>query len=207
MGLGLYIEAPNERQRGAMEVAELCRESIEDELLADFASTTSESERAQLTLHPAEESIFFERRDNRILCSAKTSSAGPGYHAYVVELLDRVGREHGLRWKWEFAPDAEVSGDECEFFQRRDFALLQADMARHLRALARYLVDEQVEEASLSLPVGFFPVQPGRLRTPLGPQDLSWAQQIAAADDEELENFGVLVLPMVEQGLRRRLLG
>jgi hypothetical protein len=46
---------------------------------------------------PAE---FWMREDGALVCSGKTSSLGPGYHQFLVGLLDRVGERLELDWEW-----------------------------------------------------------------------------------------------------------
>ncbi len=45
-------------------------------------------------LHPAEEEVGFYVDQGYLVCAAKTSSAGPGYHAFVIEMLDEL--ENGV---------------------------------------------------------------------------------------------------------------
>ena len=68
----------------------------------------------RLVLFEEEISGYWE--DDMLVIQAKTNSAGPGYHAYVCELIDGIG----------IAP-ARVE-DESGYFETRDFDTLKRFM-------------------------------------------------------------------------------
>src|SRR5688500_18526094 len=76
----------------------------------------SHAEEEQLWLHvvPFEENIEFRIEKGLVVVSAKTSGAGPGYHEFVVEVLDTLENEVGLRWN-----HGEDEGDETGFREAR----------------------------------------------------------------------------------------
>ena len=72
------------------------------------------------------------------LVSAKTSSAGPGYHAFFISCLDQIEKRLGLAWNW--SEDERVGGeptDETCHALSRDFSALQSDMAASSKACSR----------------------------------------------------------------------
>src|ERR1044071_3478953 len=54
--------------------------------------------RASVLLFPIEEPLELWLGEDRLWCSAKTSTAGPGYHAHVVEFLDLIAEDLGVGW-------------------------------------------------------------------------------------------------------------
>ncbi|MFW6087059.1 MAG: hypothetical protein ACODAG_07640, partial [Myxococcota bacterium] len=85
-------------------------------------------------LVPHAQNVELQIGKEGIVCSAKTSSVGPGYHALVVELLDGLSDALGVTWRAD-----EEGGDDTGYFEHRDFATLQAEMARWLYGLAGLL--------------------------------------------------------------------
>ena len=49
-------------------------------------------------IHPAEEEVRIANEGGRILFSARTNGAGPGYHACLIGALDRVATSCRLGW-------------------------------------------------------------------------------------------------------------
>jgi hypothetical protein len=213
MGLGLYIDAAipgdsrGERPLSGGELIDrleqACRSRIDDPLLRRLARfrRVEEGSGLDLWLHPATEPVEFRVDGARLTCSAKTSPAGPGYHVYVVELLERVAPVAGVEWRWS---DAE-GGDECEYHESRSPDRVREHMLTWLRALARHLDGEDFgTDLCLSLPVGFSPVQAGAICTPLGPLDHEWPRAVASASASELEVLGAQFFAWWEPGLDAR---
>ena len=65
----------------------------------------------ELVLHPAARPVRIEATDaGRIVVSAMTVPVGPGYHTYVVNLVDRMGDELGIGWAKLATPPRGVAG-------------------------------------------------------------------------------------------------
>jgi len=80
-----------------------------------------------LELHPAEEDVrFFVDDHDYLICSARTSSAGPGYHAFLVELLEMIQGPAKISWIWD--DEEKEFMDETTYFSKRDFNTLQMEM-------------------------------------------------------------------------------
>jgi len=109
---------------------------------------------------PFEEDVYGSWEDGMLCISAKTSSAGPGYHAYLVELLDRMGID-----------PLEVE-DETEYYEHRDFERLQSSMMGWLKALSKKIIEmagENYSILSINMPLDTVPAENGRLACcPLG---------------------------------------
>jgi len=76
-----------------------------------------------------EQDIMGIWQDDVLLIEAKTNSAGPGYHAYVCELIDGLG----------VAP-LKVE-DETGYYESRDFAALQCEMEKWVQVVGKQILD------------------------------------------------------------------
>jgi hypothetical protein len=137
-----------------------------------------------VTVHALGEPIdFMWEPGTRIAAGAKTSTVGPGFHAWVVDLLNKVGAAAGLEWDW--------SEDEAAFSRDGDFAALQRSMAGLLRALAGAFLDAAhgLGGVACNMPIGLYPQEEpiAFSYTPLGPRDRAWWE--AARRGEELETL------------------
>jgi len=203
VGLGLLIDAPI-RARGWLgrrptgtavisSVDQAFRAGIDDPLLAAHARLVRDGETLSVHLHPAAGPIEVRVDGERVVCSAQTSDAGPGYHAYVVELVERVGERAGLTWRWTDG-DGE-RGDECGFHESRDFAALQREMLGWLRQLCAVLVERGAGPFQVCMPVEVRPLRATGVCTPLGPRPAEWATTVATASDDELAAHGAAFFP------------
>ena len=104
-------------------------------------------------LHPAEEPLELRTNDGWLEATAKTSSAGPGYHAFAIEWLDRVAAEFNLAWHFE--DEAREYIDETGFATARDFDALCDQFSHWFASLAGRLLETEATELALALPVGF----------------------------------------------------
>lgn len=95
------------------------KSSLPVELQKSVFSSTIELNCMNVELHPAEEPVEFTIDNGTLKFSAKTNSAGPGYHAYLVDTLETVERQLGLTWNWSDGSDD--MGDETSFHSTRDF--------------------------------------------------------------------------------------
>src|SRR4051812_16390482 len=86
-------------------------------------------------LHPCAEEVELSMPGPATLvASAKTSTAGPGYHAYLCDLLHRLGDDLGIAWD---GPDDEAgTGDGTGYFYSGDRAALEAEMLLWFRSTA-----------------------------------------------------------------------
>jgi hypothetical protein len=143
-------------------------------------------------IHPgAEEVELCAPEPGRFLASAKTSTAGPGYHVFVCDLLQRLGRHFGVEWH---EPDEEEgSGDETDYFFAGGVEVVRQEMLRWLAALAHVVTNEEFAEEShvrmVSMPLGYsYPEEEGIL-TPLGPRTRAWFGAVAEQPARGVEFF------------------
>jgi hypothetical protein len=145
-----------------------------------------------IQLHPAAEAIELRVEGESVEVSAKTSTAGPGYHAWVCELLDAL-RAAGIEWMKD-----EAHNDETGYFESRDYAALEQEMLLWLRGLATVM--RQKEESGnagfhVSMATDHTFEHDGAIATPLGPRDADWLRRV-----EEDPRAGIDIFPWWEQG-------
>lgn len=144
MGLGLSVRTPLKslsKKAAAKELQVFCQaiaDAVSDDVMRAYAAIEEAGEAAYMTLHPGAEPVSVTIDDGWIVVDAKTSGVGPGYHAALVELLDRVGVALKQPWDWN---DEDACVDETGFALRRDFGRLQEAMLAHFRALCQLVVD------------------------------------------------------------------
>ena len=197
MGLGLYLAADVPRsgpfgRRPSREnlfhdIAEMAAAFARRQPapLGEWFDSSPVDDTLYVDLFPVEENAEFNFGDEKIICSAKTSTAGPGYHAYLVDLLDELRGKLGLDWR---AGEGD-SADETEYFDRRSFARLQRTMLDWLQGLSRTLVariDEFTPPVMLGMPVGFAPKSEAFAASSMGEWPRQWFERIAASEGADL---------------------
>ena len=174
MGIGISLEADVAARLSIEEVHSLVEKNLplEGPLAALFSIWRNQSE-VSCELLPLEEPVLFELSEGRLLVSAKTSSLGPGYHAALVESLDKMADAGDFLWC-----ETDDSRDESGYFGRRDFADLQRRFSGYFDGLCRYLVNElagrKVEGIGIGLPAGLTPKSVSFAATILGPRNLDF---------------------------------
>ncbi|MCL1791445.1 MAG: hypothetical protein FWG40_08900 [Peptococcaceae bacterium] len=118
----------------------------------------------RLRLVPFEEEICGTWKNDQLCIHARTSSAGPGYHAYLVDVLDRLG----------ISP--QKVEDETGYYSNLDYDLLQQSMAQWLRKVSKQVLElntsGRYSNIAISLITGNVPENTGHLACcPLGHYD------------------------------------
>jgi len=111
MGLGIYIKAQVSTPIQFSAIQDCITNNISG-LFKDFLSFSLSENSLYVTLHPCEETVIFEYVNNDLICSAKTNSVGPGYHAYLVELIEKIAIDLGIPWSWNLEEGEEYYLDE-----------------------------------------------------------------------------------------------
>jgi len=190
MGLGLYLFGDCTKQRDALleDMAAAAREKYPDVVLGRLIEFNERGHRAMwLSLHPAEEPLELSvTGSGRVLASARTSGAGPGYHAFVCELLDLFAQEFSIRWQ-PIDPTGQT-GDDTGYFHHRDRARLEGEMRDWLRAIARSLSGTLLTGVAISMPATGPQYEADGVVTPLGPRDAEYWKQVET-DDEAARRF------------------
>lgn len=135
----------------------LARASVPDPLQRLSKRFPANGSKTIFRVSPLEEDLSFSvGADGSLLASAKTSSLGPGYHAYLVTALDTLADELGFEWE-----ETEEHFDETGYFADRDFERLQGaftdwfeDLARIVTEKSEHLPHLQLAMASDFLPAG-----------------------------------------------------
>jgi hypothetical protein len=155
--------------------------ACEDPFLAKFIEFGENEHDLAVVLYPGAEAVFFTwNPGGTITADAKTSTAGPGYHAYAVGVVREVGQQCGLAWEWE---------DEGEYAPEGDFETLKEHMRVFLRAMANSFLRDSGPETTLAVNMSTGAPVPaaGNLFTitPMGPRDQKWWKAIQRGDNTE----------------------
>lgn len=197
MGVGLSAIAsvpvragkPLSRADAFAKLREAIDTRLTDPLDHKLLSFNEQEHTLYVLIHPLTEhlELVWEPAQNkgappRIIATTKTSTLGPGYHAWLVDLLKEIGPSCGLSWDW--------SEDESSFAVDGDFAALQRVMSDQLHAMAAAFLEHADGEMgadsgfAVNMSIGFGAVRPGEFtQTPLGPRDRAWWESIAAGHD------------------------
>lgn len=130
-------------------------------------------------LHPAAEPIRLRATDGELHLTAKTGTAGPGYHRYVCELASELAETTGVTW----SPTDERGepADETGWLHTRNAAALEEAFLDRLGAAAAQILELSSEGASgfaLSLPADHAFEHDGVVATLLGPRDEAWLRAV-----------------------------
>jgi len=144
-------------------------------------SSSFDDEGFRVKVVPFEEDIYGEWEDGKLWISSRTNSAGPGYHAYLIDLLDGIG----------VAP-LEVE-DETGYYQDRNFKLLQEEMTDWLKALSGKVLemseDGENKNLSVSLSTDWYPDTEGFTNCPLGHFGKDLFERMVNGEDTGSEFF------------------
>jgi|JI10StandDraft_1071094.scaffolds.fasta_scaffold00394_7 hypothetical protein len=197
MGLGIYIKGEISKPPLSFKKKSFELSSVQEYLtkhssglFRDFLSFTQNETNLYATIHPCEETVDFELAGETLICSAKTNSVGPGYHAYLIELIEKLGSGLGIKWNWNLEEGEEYYQDETGYHEHRNYDQLQFEMLKWLNALCRNFDEEGGKQLMISLPMGsprmkldYFAVSPIQIWerewfnkvANLVPEDLHWA--------------------------------
>lgn len=196
MGLGIYCRASWKVSEDLSVLKEIGTEFAGASGLRDFFWANNGSNWIEFRLHPAAEPVELIANDATLTLSAKTSSAGPGYHCLVVRFMDVLALRLGLAWEPE--DDGEI--DETGFFQHRNFDRLQEEMQTFLRTLCRSVGEsENLSGWMLNMPLDLDPDRTD-VATPMGEWPIA-ALQEAAEDDNALSRFSRVFFPWWDKEL------
>lgn len=176
------------------EVRRACASYVEGTPLAgltSFNSLWNDDPGFSFVLHPAEEGIEFKFAGAEVSASAKTSSAGPGYHVFAIGLLEHLAKQ--LQLTWHLGGDDDEYQDETGYHHHRDFLQLQTQFAKFIGHLFRICLEERdggYERMLLAMPLNFsvrVPDQeyPGGALTQLGPFSREQLERGANGTDQD----------------------
>jgi hypothetical protein len=125
-----------------------------------------------------------------LVASAKTSTAGAGYHQHVCDLLYDLGKVLDVSWDPP-ASDGDT-GDETGYFLTRDRNVLENEMMVWLRQVAGICLEQIAQgytSPMLSMPIGHTYPQHKGVVTPMGVRDESWLRKVASDPRNGLDVF------------------
>jgi hypothetical protein len=139
-------------------------------------------DRIHISLHPAEERMTFWIREGKIGGTARTSGAGPGYHTFVVGLLDDLAKACQFQW---------VVSDPSGYWEHRQRGPLEEAMGQFLRRVVGDIAAEGDGLWTLNFPAHRTVIDaPYPVLTPTGPWDETHIQTIRdATQPEQLARF------------------
>lgn len=191
MGLGINIKAELNTPVQFSAIQD-CITNNTSGLFKDFLSFSENENVFHVTLHPCEETVSFEYVNGNLICSAKTNSVGPGYHAYLVELIEKIGTELQIPWIWNLEEGEEYYLDETDYYSHRDFKQLQFEMLKWLKALATSFTEEgENEQCMFTMPLGYPRIKRDYFGvSPMGIWTRESFKKIAESEVDELEWAG-----------------
>ncbi|HZZ82186.1 MAG TPA: hypothetical protein VFE62_27055 [Gemmataceae bacterium] len=200
MGVGLYLTgtyesgAIGQSAEDWLEQVASWLEGHEEEPLMLCHRSANDANQPTLfvQMHPcAEEVEISVPTPGMCAVVAKTSTAGPGYHIFLCNLLHSLGNQFQL--EWHDPDEQEDTGDETGYFFHQNASLVRQEMLRWLSALSRVVVenclDDDVNIRMVSMPLDYsFPEQEGIL-TPTGPRAPNWFEQMVETPERGIEFF------------------
>jgi hypothetical protein len=173
---GLFGRGPR-----AADLLRAAHDSIAQLPVLDWLSLSSEDADGTVVLmaglHPAAEPLRITAyRYGRLVLSAATTGAGPGYHEYVCGIARNLEGTLGIRWV-----SRPGEGDWTTFWDSGDSQAVKMAMLIWLLKVARQ-AQPHMEEFGIGLSMGTDVVFESDLpiQTPMGPRDRNWLAAITA---------------------------
>ncbi len=116
-----------------------------------YAQTMTYEDSYLINLYPEEQEVeMHSTEDQYLICTASSSSAGPGYHAFLIHVLNNIAKECHLTWQWE----GTDHGFYCDgtYHLDQDFDKLQHDMADILVNCAKNIIKNDMRNIRLTMP-------------------------------------------------------
>jgi hypothetical protein len=161
-------------------------------MMCQMGTTDNDEPVLFVRIHPCAEDVEFRTPEAGVcIVSAKTSTAGPGYHIFACDLLRDLGTHFQINWE---EPDAEgETGDETGYFHGGDVEAVRREMLTWLGAISRIVLENCKEDdigiRMVSMPLDCsYPDQCGIL-TPLGPRSAAWFERMIATPIEGTSFF------------------
>lgn len=144
-----------------------------------------------LQAHPCAEDVEVRvPAPGRLSVAAKTSTAGPGYHLFLCELLHQMASDFVVTWD---DPDNSEGGDDTGHFFKEDADGVRAEMLKWLGAVAKLVIDNSQNDESrihmVSMPLGYSYPEVKAVVTPTGPRSLDWFHAVLKDPDLGISFF------------------
>ena len=133
-----------------------------------------------LDLHPAADAVVLTADpEGRVVATADSSGAGPGYHTFIGRVLERAGDELGVTWSRDHLP--RPVGAPAAWVGSKEPLAARADAEKDHIALLGHVVARSAEQRrrgvegiQIGLPPQVRFQFDGPIGTPLGPRDDAW---------------------------------
>ena len=160
------------------DLIDVIKEIVDDKELSRYMSLAIQPDGLCCKLHPAEEPLRFSRdENNQMKVLARTAGGGPGYHSFLLSLVDNVGTALHLDWDWE---------DDTDYVVHFSYEKLQHYFVHWLHTVAERMLNQAKDEYhySLSLPLGFQVLGDHFCATPKGFVAKDWFTKYLAQEEK-----------------------
>jgi hypothetical protein len=144
-----------------------------------------------VSLHPAAERVQISGPSpGRIVLSAKTSGAGPGYHIFLCDLLHRLGEE--LKFAWDPPDRNQGFEDQTGHFHKPDASAVETHALSWLQNVASrilQLMSDDYGGIQISLPETTIFEHDRVLASCMGPRSLEWLEKTAQDPSRGIDLF------------------
>lgn len=203
MGLGIAFGAPVTSGQTAyapggdkvfIPLAEAAETLATERGIGLFHNSYEADSRLYLELYPQAEPIEFFADDGHIVVWAKTSTAGPGYHIFLIEFLEELGRRCGLAWI--FDDEQREYADEAEYLPERDIETVHSWFARWLMLITDdLLMRDSTKGFRLSLSKNMQPEAKEFACSPLGYWPRSYFEELSTKSGRDLVQHACAFFP------------
>lgn len=176
-----------------------------DPLLGQLVAFEEFQSGIELELLPGLEPLHLEPTEGAAEISASTSGGGPGYHVYVVELIEAAAAAIGAIVHLDDpTEDGARFRDESGYFHTRDFQALEQEVSGWLHGIGKVLAEgDHWEEIALMWAIDRPRALSPGIVTPIGPQPRELFEK-AAESIQAAPALGRALLPWWERGFTAR---
>jgi hypothetical protein len=143
LGLVLSSKAKPKSSKHGLKAKELadrfCLIARQEPVLGPLAVIGAEGDdgktESTVLVLPIDENVHFYQHGRNVKVSAATNATGPGYHDYLVGLLDQLIAGENL-----VATEEEGWLDETGYWSHRDYAVLQTHMSIYFNMVSKIVV-------------------------------------------------------------------
>ncbi len=142
---------------------------------------------AHILLHPVADPVELRiGGSGKVTVHARTAPVGPGYHAYLCELLKEFAEDFEFTWN-----ETALEHDPAHFFATEDLAKLERHFLHWLAAECSTALRKATPDQPLSIGLPRHPkfLHPGPILTPLGPRPAEWLKEVAGDPAKGVEFF------------------
>lgn len=138
-------------------------------------------------LHPVAEDVELRLSPSgKVKVAARTSPAGPGYHAHLCGLLKQFAADFDFAWD-----DPPADADPAGYFATGDRPRLERHFLHWLAAACTAALRDPPADGRHRVGMPRHPkfLHPGPVQTPLGPQPADWLKRVAANEAHGADFF------------------